>query len=73
MNKFECICAHINCGNGYVPGWKSVKYTYSGTSGIILEVTYVDDDVKVFGFVDMHAATRFVTKNFEWKSTGKAA
>ena len=72
MNKFECLCAHINCGNGYVAGWKSVKYTYSGTSGIILEVTYVDDDVRAFGFVNMRAATRFVTRNFKWKSIGKA-
>lgn len=73
MNKFECLCAHINCGNGYVAGWKSVKYTYSGTNGIILEVTYVDGDVKSYGFANMRAATRFVTQRFRWTSTGKAA
>ena len=73
MNKFECLCAHINCGNGHVPGWKSVKYTYSGTEGIILEVTYKDGDVRAFGLVNMRAATRFVSRNFKWTSTGKAA
>ena len=73
MNKFECLCAHINCGNGYVAGWKSVKYTYSGTSGIILEVTYTDGDVKAYGFTNMRAATRFVKIGFRWTSTGKAA
>ena len=40
MNKFECLCAHINCGDGYVAGGKSVKYTYLGNGEIILEVTY---------------------------------
>jgi hypothetical protein len=73
MNKFECLCAHINCGNGYVPGWKSVKYTYSGTEGIILEVTYKDGDVRAYGLVSMRAATQFVSRNFKWTSTGKAA
>lgn len=73
MNKFECLCAHINCGNGYVAGWKSVKYTYPGNGKIVLEVTYKWDEVAVFPFVSMRAATRFVTQQFRWTSTGKAA
>lgn len=73
MNKFECICAHINCGNGYVPGWKSVKYTYLDNGSIILEVTYKWGEVLTEKFESMRAATRFVTRNFKWKSTGKAA
>ena len=72
MNKFECLCAHINCGNGYVPGWKSVKYTYLGNGEIILEVTYNWGEVLTEKF-DMRAATRFVSRNFKWTSTGKAA
>ena len=73
MNKFECLCAHINCGNGYVPGWKSVKYTYPGNGEVILEVTYKNDDVASFKFVSMRDATRFVTQQFRWKSTNRAA
>lgn len=73
MNKFECLCAHINCGNGYVAGWKSVKYTYLGNGEIILEVTYKSNEVAAFKFVSMRAATRFVAQQFRWASTGKAA
>lgn len=73
MNKFECLCAHINCGNGYVPGWKSVKYTYLGNGEIILEVTYKWGEVLTEKFVSMRAATRFVSRNFKWTSTGKVA
>ena len=73
MNKFECLCAHINCGNGYVAGWKSVKYTYPGDGKVILEVTYKQDEVKVFKFDTMRRATNFVKLQFHWKSTDKAA
>lgn len=73
MNKFECLCAHINCGNGHVAGWKSVKYTYLGNGEIILEVTYKSNEVAAFKFVSMRAATRFVTQQFRWTSTGKSA
>ena len=73
MNKFECLCAHINCGNGYVTGWKSVKYTYLGNGSIILSVTYKTDEIGHYKFESMRAATRFVTIGFRWKSTGKAA
>ena len=73
MNKFECLCAHINCGNGYVPGWKSVKYTYLGNGEIILEITYKWDEVAAFKFTSMRAATRFVTQLFCWTSTDKTA
>jgi hypothetical protein len=74
MNKFECLCAHINCGNGYVPGWKSVKYTYPGNGEIILEVTYKEGEgVSHFKFKSMRTATKFLTDVFRWTSTGKAA
>ena len=72
MNKFECLCAHINCGNGYVAGWKSVKYVYDSGS-IILSVTYTNDDVRNFKFTSMRAATKFVSQQFRWTATGKAA
>ena len=73
MNKFECLCAHINCGNGYVAGWKSVKYTYTGNGEIILEVTYKWGEVLTEKFTSIRAATRFVAQQFRWTSTGKAA
>ena len=73
MNKFECLCAHINCGNGYVPGWKSVKYVYPGNGEIVLEVTYKDGDEKTYWFKTMRTATKFVKLQFHWASTGKAA
>lgn len=72
MNKFECLCAHINCGNGYVTGWKSVNYTYPGNGEIILEITK-NVGVEEVKFTSMRAATRFVTKQFRWTSTGKGA
>lgn len=68
MNKFECMCAHINCGNGEVSGWKSVEYVYPGNGEVLLTVTYTDDDKRTFKFVSMRAATKFVTINFKWKS-----
>ena len=73
MTKFECLCAHINCGNGYVAGWKSVKYTYPGNGEVILEITYEWGEVLTEKFVSMRAATRFIARLFHWKSTGKAA
>ena len=74
MNKFECLCAHINCGNGYVTGWKSVKYTYPGNGEIILEVTYKEGgEVSHFKFKSMRTATKFLSAVFYWTSTGKAA
>ena len=73
MNKFECLCAHINCGNGYVAGWKSVKYTYLGNGEVILEVTYKWDEVLTEKFESIRAATMFVKIGFRWTSTGKAA
>lgn len=74
MNKFECLCAHINCGNGYVAGWKSVKYTYPGNGEVILEVTYTEGEgASQYRFKSMRVATKFLTDVFHWKSTGKAA
>ena len=73
MNKFECLCAHINCGNGYVPGWKSVKYTYPGNGEIVLEVTKEGEGVSHYRFKSMRTATKFVKLQFHWASTGKTA
>jgi len=71
MNKFECLCAHINCGNGIVAGWTHIDYEYvRGTINVTVTLGNGCFMKKSFtsGNVCVKAANFILKSGFVWKN-----